>query len=166
MLEVLGMKCPQLILKLKWVRRWTCTRGPEGPGGPEGPRARRARPQKDNFFTTKSKIFIFLPRMLRRQTQMTKNGENWPKFAKISENVRKIAIFANFDFGGPNGHLRLTKIQKSKKSARLSTTCPITTSSSFTHPEYLRYHAACSPHPQCSMPHSMGMMISMVQYCT
>ena len=47
---------------------------------------------------------------------MAKNGENWPKFAKISENFRKIAIFANFDFGGPNGHLRLTKIQKSKKA--------------------------------------------------
>ena len=37
--------------------------------GPEGPRARRARTQKE--------IFIFLARMLRRHTQMVKNGEKW-----------------------------------------------------------------------------------------
>ena len=95
---------------------------------------------------------------------MAKIGQNWRKFAKFSE---KFAIFANFDFGGPNGHLRPTKIQKSKKAAGFLPPVHYFLPPAQLlpphhllppHPEYLRYHddehdddQQCSPTVQCHM---------------
>ena len=97
MLEVLGMKCPQLILKLKWVRSKTCTRGPEGP------RARRARTQNFHFWacqgqTKIEKISIF----------WATRSQKWPKKPKFRKSRflghlrppphQKRPNFENFEF--------------------------------------------------------------------
>ena len=137
MLEVLGMKCPQLILKLKWVRSKTCTRGPEGPW------ARRARTQNQkienfNFLVTR-------PGWIDQKTPNFEIFNFWACYPALKTKKVEISKFSIFLLTRHSTRPQKSEISKIsmdrtpphdqgahpwKKKSASPTTDPFTTSSS------------------------------------
>ena len=95
--------------------------GPGGPGGPPGPQGPHPKSSQQVKKGSENQIFfIFLARMLRRQTQMNKNCEKLRKIAKISKKICKFPKICKFLFWWPKWALETDKNPKIKKSGRVA----------------------------------------------